>query len=159
MTMWTGWELVATTIGSCQSWANSMLVPTSKTTRCLRDQWLNQVDDHIHVDPPKQGLQPLESLGGIEMGGHTPLTKVVKPPPLTEVVKPPPLTKAENWSLQPEAGNQPPQGVLLNCPLAQREVVMASRGTKGQSRNLKGNPVNAGARHTNWAITSQAGVS
>ena len=116
-----------------------MLVPASETTRCLRAQWPDQVDDHIHVDPFKPGLQLLVPLDGIEMGDHTPLTEVVKPPPLTE---------AENWPPQPEVGNQPPQGVLLNCPLGQRKVVMADRGTKDWSRNLKEEPVNAGACHT-----------
>ena len=121
---------MATTIGSCQSWANLMLVPTSETIQCLRDQWPDRVGDHSYIDPFKQGLQLLVPLGGIEIGGHTPLTEVANPPPLAEVE------------------NQLPQGVLLNCPPGQREVVMADHGTKGQSRNPERIPVNTGARHT-----------
>ena len=128
--------MAAITIGNCQSWASLMPVPASKTNRCLRDQWLDQVDGHIHVGLPRLRLWQLVPAGETEV--HTPLTEVEKLPPI----------EVGSWPPQAEVGNQPPQGALLNCPLGQREVVTAGRGIKGQSRNLKGKPANTGALHT-----------
>ena len=98
---------MATTIGSYQSWASSVPVPTSKGYWCLRDQCPNQVNNHIHVGLSKLRLQQVVPLDEIEAGDNPPPTKVEKPPPLIEVGSLPP---------QVEAGNQPPQGVQLNCP-------------------------------------------
>ena len=108
----------------------------------------DQVDGKIHPDPPLQELQPLVPLGRTEVGGHTPLTEVANLLPLVEVA---------NQSLLLEAGNQPPPGPLLNCLLGQREVVMASHGTKGSNRDPKRVPGNATL--PNWAHTRQGGSS
>ena len=91
--------MVAITTGSYQSWANSVLVLTSK---CQRDPYPNQVDRKIHPDSPLQGLQPLVPLGGTEMGGRTPLTEVANLLPPVEEANQPLLLKV---------GHQPPQGL------------------------------------------------
>ena len=142
---------MATTIGS---WASSMPVPASETNPCPRDQWPNQVDSHIHVGPPRLELRQLMPLGETEV--HTPLTEVHTP--LAEVEKLP-LIEAGSRPPQPEAENQLPQGALLNCPPGQREVVMAGRGIKGQSKNLTGYQRTQEPSIPDWAITGQAGVS
>ena len=116
-----------------------MPVPASKTNWCLRDQCLNQVDGHIHVGPPRLELQQLVPPG-----------KTEEKLPLIEVGSRPP---------QAEAENQLPQGALLNFPPGQREVVMAGRGIKGQSKNLTGYQRTQEPSIPDWAITGQAGVS
>ena len=152
MTTRIGLALVAITIGSWHSWASSMPVPASETIRCLRGWWPAPVGGHIHLGLPRVRHQPLIPLDETEV--YLPLTKVGNPPltevgnlPLTEVGNLP-LTKVGNWPPPVEVGNQPPQGLLLNCPPGQREVVMASHGTKGQCRNLQRKPADSGPRHT-----------
>ena len=100
-----------------------MPVPVSETIRCLRGQWPNQVGGHTHVGLPRVGPPPPVPLG--KTGVHTPQTEVGNRPQ-TEVGNRPPPVKAVN---------QLPQGLLLDCPPGQREVVMASHGIRGQCRN------------------------
>ena len=82
------------------------------------------------------------------MEGHTLWTKTKKPPPPIEAGDHTPLTEVEDRPPQAEAVNQLPQGVQLNCPQGQRELVMASHGIKGLSKSLEEKLANAKALHT-----------
>ena len=120
-----------------------MPVPASGNTQCPWDRWPDPVDGHTLLGSTRLVPQPL--VPPVETEVHTPLIKV--PTPLADVGNTP-LTEAGNQPPLVKVGNQLQQGLPLNCPPGQREVVMASRGIKGQYKGLKRKPVNTRTCHT-----------
>ena len=120
-----------------------MPVPISKTILYPRDLLPNQVDDHIHEVLPRVGHRPLVPLDKTEV--HTPLAKVCS---LQTEVANTLLTEVRSWPPLVRVGNQLLPGLLLNCPLGQKEVMMANHGISGQCRKLQGKPADLRPLHT-----------
>ena len=100
------------------------------------------MDDHIQLGLPKLRLHQLVPLDGAEVAKHQPPAELENHLPPTEAENNLPLTKVRNRPPLAEVANQPPQGVQLDCPQGQKEVVIPSHVINGLSKNSERKPVN-----------------